>query len=581
MKENPSSYPPREIDVFGLITISCCGGLLILLVRGFVFGVNNNLIHLPIIAKLYEEPQFESNTFIQSLRFFSAGPFLLLRGADQYVDARLLFEGLLLFSNILTMYGLLVCARLLGIVCRRDRCLFVVVTVFSQILNGYGFAGRGGLFLNYFTHTEVANGLTLIAFYYAATARLTHSFAINGVVFFTNAFVGVWNAIPLGLIIAALLVRKRLNLRQVVKDSAIGLAIFSIISSPVVVNIVSNPEFGKPITFEYRDFLALFYPYHFLFGYDKISEYVGLLAVTITGLMSYFFLKARSSGDDMSEVFQAGLVGYILVYLIGIAVPYLTGSPLILNLHLLRSSTGIHLLAGLGAGVLAVTWIESPNPRLSRVFGPSLITMLCVSRKLLILAPLVMLAQVATRRVNWSFMDRLDRTRLIPIFVSAALLLIWPYKIWKYARENAATERHVADWRNIGAWARVNSSPNALFLVPIENIALTNLGVHESNEPSEGEEIFEYVSHRQVWVDLKRGAAVLWAPSEYQSWSERISAVLPLAGLDEKLRYARQHGISYVVAECGGDAEMKSEFRAGRLCVFSAQSDVKQAAPGG
>jgi hypothetical protein len=49
------------------------------------------------------------------------------------------------------------------------------------------------------------------------------------------------------------------------------------------------------------------------------------------------------------------LVGYVA----GIVLPSVTGSPLLLNLHMLRSSTIIHLLAGLAAAALAVNWLRN------------------------------------------------------------------------------------------------------------------------------------------------------------------------------------------------------------------------------
>ena len=58
------------------------------------------------------------------------------------------------------------------------------------------YAGAGGLFINYFTHSEFANRLIIFTLYFAIHGPLAMAFLFNGAVFFINAFFAVWNAIP-------------------------------------------------------------------------------------------------------------------------------------------------------------------------------------------------------------------------------------------------------------------------------------------------------------------------------------------------------------------------------------------------
>ena len=78
------------------------------------------------------------------------------------------------------------------------------------------------------------------------------------------------------------------------------------------------------------------------------------------------------------------------------------------------------------------------------------------------------------------------------------------------------------------------------------------------------------MSHRRVWVDFRRGAAVMWAPSYYATWWKRVSEVMALGTLADKLAYARQHDIDYVVDDCriGSDEREATVFHDGGLCVF-------------
>ena len=73
-------------DLAGLLAIAAVGALLSFCVTGHLFGVSNNIFHLPIVASLFDEPQYGKDAFIQSLRYFAAGPWQLLQGSEKIVD---------------------------------------------------------------------------------------------------------------------------------------------------------------------------------------------------------------------------------------------------------------------------------------------------------------------------------------------------------------------------------------------------------------------------------------------------------------------------------------------------------------
>src|SRR6185437_3238014 len=76
------------------LAVAAVGAALSLLHKGFVFGIENNIFHLPIVASLYDEPQYHDDMFIQSLRHYSSGVWLLLGGFEKHfghVQALFLF----------------------------------------------------------------------------------------------------------------------------------------------------------------------------------------------------------------------------------------------------------------------------------------------------------------------------------------------------------------------------------------------------------------------------------------------------------------------------------------------------------
>ena len=75
-------------------------------------------------------------------------------------------------SGILCFLGFLGCASVLGIRTWPKRLFLTGLLCLTPFLRGQSLAGDGGLFINYFTHSEIDNGLTLLALYLLLNRRL-------------------------------------------------------------------------------------------------------------------------------------------------------------------------------------------------------------------------------------------------------------------------------------------------------------------------------------------------------------------------------------------------------------------------
>jgi hypothetical protein len=64
----------------------------------------------------------------------------------------------------------------------------------------------------------------------------------------------------------------------------------------------------------------------------------------------------------------------------------------------------------------------------------------------------------------------------------------------------------------------------------------------------------------------------MWSPSYYHEWRSDIDAVLGLKSVPEKIDYARNEGIGYVLVSCQApDADRYTPvFRTPHACLFSA-----------
>ncbi|AWN35835.1 hypothetical protein [Methylobacterium radiodurans] len=548
------------------LVLSAAGALVSVALTGFVLGASNNLFHLPIVAGLADEPQFGADAFVQSLRFFASGIWLLLRGSAAQVDPYWLFLALHVLSRFLTILGLLLCAGQLGIRGRNQKILFTALVCLAPMLRGVSYAGAGGLFLNVFTHSEIANGLSLLMIWCLVTGRITAGLALNGLVFFVNAFVAVWNAVPIALICGYGLATGRLDRAGLVRSAALGLALAAVPVLPVVLNVLANPSFGRPAGFDYPTFLRDFYPHHFLIGEVPAGQLVSVAALLLLANLSLWRLRSRSAP------FLAALWGYMAVYALGMVVPLLTSSPAVLNLHLLRVSTVFHLLAALGSLALLTRMLHRRMPLHARATALLLFCLLCTLRPLTLLAPLLLLPRRPPRLWLDLFRRRVPARAagaagLAALACAAALIGGLTLKGWAHNRRVAQV---AAEWEALGRWARSGTAPDAIFLVPV--IGAPDLAEVLRDVPREIQEAgtsrFEYASHRRVWVDFGRGAAVMWHPGYHAEWRSRTRAVAALRTLPERRAYATANGIAYVVERCAGESPPDILFRTRSFCIL-------------
>lgn len=554
-----------SVDHLEILVLGVVGAAVSLALTGYQFGIINNLFHLPIVAALYDEPQFRDDAFIQALRHYSSGVWMLLDGTGRYVSPYWLFLGLDYLSRMLSFVAFLCCGSLLGVTSTRQRVTFVVILCFSSLLHGYSYPGNGGLFINYFTHSEIANGTILLTFYFAARGRFAEALTLNGITFFINAFMAIWTIIPLGMIAALLLWRRELEVRSFLRRLGGGLIVGGLFALPVLRNIVSNPDAGAKAGVDFRHFLLEYYPDHILFMIATPRHMVALAVATVYGFICLYMLGERAAE------FRAALLGSVLLYGIGIVLPAFTGLPLLLNFHLIRSSVVIQLLVVLASASLATSWLCGDDRNRSKFFGPLLVLADCTWRSVLPLGLVAIAVAAVVRSRGW----RWGLLRTDYVVGALLVLVVWPRLVWQDVITNRAIAAQTSGWMAVGDWARTATRQDAMFLVPTKALPSDARPVapamsSAAPDPTENSETFEFASHRRVWVDFRRGAAVMWTPSYYATWRTRVSEVMALGSLADKLAYARQHDVDYVVDACriGDDEHEAAVFRKGGLCVF-------------
>jgi hypothetical protein len=211
----------------------------------------------------------------------------------------------------------------------------------------------------------------------------------------------------------------------------------------------------------------------------------------------------------------------------------------------------------------------STSPTEATVLGPYLAFMLCAARALLpVGAAFVAFADLIKARLG----ERSDR-RLRLTLLAALVVAILPWRTFQHAKLNLMLTDAVQEWESVARWARASTPEGSLFLIPTTGPApaadLQDDDRQQAEAISMAAAVFESESRRRVWVDFKRGAAVMWQPSYYGEWRSRIDPVLQLRTLDERIAYARSHGITHVIDNCRAFEQLRIApvYSTARLCV--------------
>jgi hypothetical protein len=568
---------PRSVDQVtdlpALLLICAIASFVSLCMTGCVLGVRNDLYFLPIVRALYDQPQFAHDAYIQSLRYYASGPWMLLSGVARKADVSILFLVFDYLSRLIAFVGFLLCGDLLRIRSTKDRSLFALLLCATALLRGQSLAGDGGIFINYFTHSEVANGLMLVLLYCTIRGLVLPAFLLEGAIFFDNAFMGVWGAV----LVVAVLIGSRgyagLSAKSWIIQISIGVICAMALSLPVVWNILRNPDFGQHLRFDYVHYLELFWPYHFIFRDIPLTDKLDYLCLVIMGSLAFVTLGRPA------RPFFAAFAGLLILYLVGILVPFLTHAPLLLNLHLLRVSSIIQILAVLGICALAVTWWSSSDPIKSDWLAPLLVLLIGVPIRMATIQPAIMLSAISVvillarhPGVGQKLREWFEKIPIPKKGAALTLIVMGMAVVAIYNTiNNAKAQGWIDEWTRLGQWARSSTPTDAEFLIPTwyfrgqvgRVVADSPEDIAVLNAPG-----FEAEAERRVWIDFRDGAAVMWSPSYYQEWFNRVEQVNSLRSHEEQLAYARANGINYVVVVCVNQAKVHAAFSTQHLCAF-------------
>ncbi len=556
----PDSTGSNRLLLAGLVTMAA---LFSILYSGFAPFVNNNIYHLPILRADFDQPQFAQDAFVQSLRHFSSGLWLVLSGSAAHVPPKAVMIIGFLVSRLLMMAAALHFASSFGYKGNGFAALFLLLIAVSPFANGYA-PGGGGLDVEYFTHSELANGTFFLSLSLAIRRRTALSVFLACLTFFLNAFMAVWLA-PLFLTVNLLLIHRGEQRAGPMLRGALFGALAGLPFVLVVVHaVLGSTEPGFHPDYSYAAYLRGFFPFHFFLDSLPRNELFLLVLISVSALLASRLLAQRS------QVFLALVLASLALLGVGSLMPLLTESRFILNLHFIRSAVLLQWLAVLGLAMGAAGNMTGRGSKAEQGSGALIAALLVFGTPVLpVLLLLLILLERLPREHGGQLLDKPLAGLLARGLFAAALAYSIPVAVipaWQKSRLLWAISDQ---WERMGSWVAANTPAQSVFLLPVGTEAAPAGASAQSQSVVFDMAGFFATAGRSVWTNYKFGAAPMWAPSTYHIWRQRYDEVRDLPDAPGRLSYAATHGISHVITFCDPAVPAPPLHRDGDLCIYA------------
>lgn len=584
------------------------GGVLLLawtsvMLPGFAFPWANNVFHLPIVLDYAGSAEGPHDAFTQSLGNFVSAFWLALRPFADESNAFSVFFAAHLIGRVGFIAGVFAVVRTLG----SDRLTALALAGLAgiaPIFKGLSVVGHTETLATYLSHTGFAIAMLPPCWWLLLRGQWVAGACAIGLLFNVNAFISIWSVVAaLAAFWAARAsiadVWRRLTL------CSLGYALFALPTVVWTLSTLTQPSHP----FEFREYLLYYYPFHNFVHvqWDALARYIGFLAAAALAVWT----AARELGPR-GRMLAVVLAAYGAVFLIGIPLPYVTDSRLLLNLYPLRMDAAINV----GVAAITLGWagvrLTEARDSLPLAIALCLLTGNMIATLWLLYAharrigngivPLVILGGTVMLLVGFGLSPDLGEPflPLLVIFAGAALcaaapsggLVLVPTAL-ALAVSAASVPSSLSPWAAwaimalgvalalpkpalLRQWASVATTPATLLGgVLAIGLALSAYAVWRGSverpdadlDPDReaqawlrrhtapdtaflpvGVSGFGLLSRRPAWVDAQAGAAVMWKPAYFDEWWPRIHAVNACKTDACYVDLAQRNNIAWIVA---------------------------------
>lgn len=315
--------------------------------QGFEFPTANNFFHLPIVIEYVRTAEGPHDAFHATLDNFASVVWPLLRPFATEWNAGWVFLAAHWLSRagiVLSFYGML---RSLLSARWAAAAGAVLILPFISTFFSATIVGQSEQLPRGFTHSEVAIALVLGALALSLKRRFVLAGLMLGICVNVNAFYAVWG-------VAALGVARLFELRERPgaawwRETLWAVVALALAAAPMTYRIVMHELIAAPAVapFDYVRFLADYWPYHFLIQYVAVDHLAFVIVILTQSIIAFRYALTRRDLAVIALAFGG-------LFALGIVAPLLTGSRLLLNMHLLRSDTMIVYLFAAAAIAAAI-----------------------------------------------------------------------------------------------------------------------------------------------------------------------------------------------------------------------------------
>ncbi|HEX3398716.1 MAG TPA: hypothetical protein VHT74_00175 [Acetobacteraceae bacterium] len=495
---------------------------------GFEFGVSNNVYHLPYVLGYAALPQFAHDQFYQDLRYIVSYVWPIERRFATEANVRDLFLGsyvvalLAYYAALLWLVARFAGFRPIGLV------LAALLLGLTYLDSGYSMLAGENLVGGYFTETQVATALVTASLVLALDRRLLMAIVLLGLAFDAQFELALWAlAALLGITIE--LMR---NGVPVSRSWAIGGAVALLLAAPTIVWLAHSIMAVGRFDGDYLDYLGQVGPNQWLLWTVPLQKWVLFVSNLLLGFAALAIL------GPVAKPARGAFIGFIGVFVVGCALPFITGNQWVLNLRLMASDGFLQILASTAAAAVVVRDIGQlrgiDKVGLSVVVAASLL----LSRYLLPIAALAMLARAALASGELLGLERripeFDTGMLGRYAIALLVLLLVAGGCLRYTRPLywiEAEPQRDPGFAALVDWARQHTGTGSTFLV--------------NGETGGPFDKFQMWSKREVWLDDRRGASGMWDPRYYAFWKRRIDRLATMHSPGERLAFSCGAGVDY------------------------------------
>jgi hypothetical protein len=577
--------PQRLITIMLYLLLPLAFGFMTTLLTGFGFGTINNVFHIPYVLNLVNTPEFLNDAYYATLKNMTSIIWPMIRLISNEDNIERVFYIAFIVSDVMAWAGILYIIRIAELRSLSGMLLAMCVLMLSPFLRHTSIIGNCGMFIDYFNHSEVSWIFVFLSIGLLSKNKIVLAYTMAGIVFSINAFIGIW--LLFINTFALIFIKNKVSIITLVKAVA-GFALFAL---PVILWIyfaVSGKS--EAVNFKFIDYIRQYFPDHFLIEATNMNSFITHIILVCSGIVA-----AKNMPNGRYWVLVQ--IGAFIIILLGIPLPYIIDNRFVFNLHLIRSAGVGQAIAAIIISISGTKMFLDKTDNSKRILGIIILLSLFIVYEIKYLGHAILLLSLLVgnlwddRRgegIYKSLIDNLSQHRdklamfcsvlfvlaLIKNFVQTPFnvmqqqklsliilltLLLLLNNIRKVGVENYVSALFMVyaislsilimqdrnrleanidqmpenrSWKELVSWVRT-SNLHGPFLLPI-------------NE-NDHTDYFQLQARKQVWVDWKQGAAVMWSPSFYEQWSTRSREVSALKTNKDYVDYAQKHDIHYIV----------------------------------